>query len=247
MKSPKKTTESQRDGDQRKGGDENLRIKGSQSDRVTQATEETEERPPLAARVRTLQEAVEISLSDKYRSGEPDLVFVFARALKAFEATVGTRLNSADFDPTFNLWWSKAQSVLPSGTDREETRLLLLNAYGHARSPLGSNNLIEAIERAKRSPAPEASRYASNQGLQLLVSVCYHLQLAAGFGPFFLSTRDAARILGFTDPKRAQRILEGLVMDAILTVAEKGRPGSVGGKATRYHYFPLTLRSGTLS
>ena len=59
----------------------------------TDETQETEDVPPLAACVKTLPEAVQLSLNAGLTE---NCLFTFARALKAFEITTNRRLPSAE-------------------------------------------------------------------------------------------------------------------------------------------------------
>jgi hypothetical protein len=166
-----------------------------------------------------------------------DCLFVFARALKAFEVTNRVLLKLEDLASAFSLWWSTATPKLPSDADSDEWRFDFMRAFAKARAPLGANPLHEAIRRAgSLPPPPEAARYPSAK-LQRLVAVCHHLQILAGDSPFFLSVRDAARIMG--TPKklmRASAFLAGLVSDGILTEILRGTPGVKS--ATRYRCKP---------
>src|SRR6266446_7018242 len=77
-----------------------------QRDRETDETQETEDVPPLAACVKTLIEAVQLSLKGGLNK---DCLFTFARALKAFEITTDHRLTPDELQNAFSLWWSTAQ------------------------------------------------------------------------------------------------------------------------------------------
>ena len=68
--------------------------------------------------------------------------------------------------------------------------------------------------------------------LKRLVAVCYHLQLLQGNSPFFLSVRDAAKILGTKNLHQANAMLAGLVRDEILIEVEKG----TRKRATRFRF-----------
>jgi len=200
-------------------------------DRVTDETQATDDVPPLAACVRTLPEAVQVSLKDGVSE---QCLFTFARALKAFEFTTRTKLLPADLGCAFASWWNAARPLLPGDPDFDEWRFDFENAYSHARSPLGANHLEEAIRRADSEPTPSrASRYTSSN-IKRLVAACYHLQVLAGDGVFFLSVRDAARILGTKQLMKASAVLAGLVRDGVLTEISKGTPG--GRKATRFQF-----------
>jgi len=197
--------------------------------RVTHATKATDELPPLAACVQTLPEAVQLSLKDGLTE---QTLFIFARALKAFEITSHMHLSPADLAGAFNLWWSTARTVLPQEADFDEYRFTFQDAFSRARSPLGAHHLKEAVRRADTSPPPsQARRYASAR-IKRLVGVCFQLQKMAGQSPFFLSVRDAARLVGTTRLAEASALLAGLVRDGLLIEVVKGTPA--GRKATRY-------------
>src|SRR5258708_32141405 len=80
-------------------------------------TDCTEEVPPLATRVATLQEAVQFSHQDWNAERSP---FIFARALKALEITTGLKLKPDDLNSAFTLWWALARSKLPPQSDVDE-------------------------------------------------------------------------------------------------------------------------------
>jgi hypothetical protein len=195
-------------------------------------TEETEDVPPLAARVNTLQEAVQLSLSGPLEKA----LFTFSRAILAFEITTNCRLPPEEIEVAFSLWWNTAteKALLPADADFDEYRFDFKATFAKTRVALGANPLEEAIRRADASPmAPQSARYTS-PGLRRLVAVCYHLQTLAGDNPFFLSVRSAARILGMKQNSKAAAMRGGLVRDGVLTEIARGTPG--GRRATRYRF-----------
>lgn len=187
--------------------------------------------PPLATSVNSLPEAVAISLHDCLTD---DTLFIFCRALKAFQVTTRHRLNRDDLEQAFGLWWKSAGPCLPANADFDETRLLFEHAFASTHTPLGANPLTEAISRADTRPLPpEAARYTSVR-LKRLVTVCFHLQCLSGDSAFFLGVRDAAHILGEKRLIAASALLQGLVRDGILLEVTKGKPG--GRRATRFRF-----------
>ena len=192
-------------------------------------TKETEDVKPLAASVRTLPEAVQISLKDGLTD---NCLFTFARALKAFEISTDHRLSRAELQSAFSLWWSTAKGLLPADADFDEWRFEFEDTFAKTNAALGSNSLQEAIRRADSSLLPpQAERYASAK-LKHLVAVCYHLQLFQGRSPFFLSVRDAARIIETKNLYKAGAMMGGLVRDGVLTEAQKG----THTRATRFRF-----------
>lgn len=170
---------------------------------------DTNDKPQIATRVTTLQEAVRLSLKDAWTE---NCLFVFVRLLKAFEVTTGNKLKSADRAGAFSLWWNtaKSSSWLPADADFDEYRLEFEDKFAKVKTPHGANPLAEAIHRADASPMPPQSKRYSSPKLKRLVAVCYQLQLLQGNSPIFLGVRDAARILGTKDRNWANAMLAGL-------------------------------------
>ena len=182
-------------------------------------TEETEDVPALAACVKTLQEAVQLSL---VAGLDEKCLFTFARALKAFEITTNRRLPQAELPAVFMLWWSSAKPLLSPDEEFDEWRFDFEDTFAKTKSALGANSLEEAVRRADSNPLPpQAERYTSLK-LKRLVAICYHLQLLQGRSPFWLGARAAARILVTKNLLQANARLTGLVRDGLLTVVEKG-------------------------
>jgi hypothetical protein len=181
--------------------------------------------------MKTLQEAVQLSLQDKRTDNR---LFIFSRALKAFEITHDRRLAEQELQVAFSLWWSAAKPLLPADADFDEYRFDFEDTFAKTRVALGANPLDEAIRRADTKPLPpQADRYTSTK-IKRLIAVCCHLQILAGDSPFFLGVRDAARILGIKNLYRASATLAGLVRDGVLIEAEKGT--SSGRRATRFRF-----------
>src|SRR5690242_14306780 len=83
----------------------------------TNAMDDSDDKPLNATRVNTLREAVQLSLKDGLTE---NCLFVFARALLAFEATTGIKLQPQDTNSAFTLWWSMAAPLLQADADFEE-------------------------------------------------------------------------------------------------------------------------------
>lgn len=191
------------------------------------------DKPSIATRVTTLQEAVKLALEDAWTE---NCLFIYVRLLKAFEVTTGCKMKSADRAGAFSLWWTtaKSSSWLPEDADFDEYRFDFQDKFAKVKTPHGANPLAEAIRRADTEPLPpQAARYTSDK-LKRLVAVCCQLQLLQGHSPFFLSVRDAAGTLGTKDRNRANAMLTGLITDGILALVEKGKSG--GTRATRFRF-----------
>ena len=201
----------------------------TQSNGDTDVTKETEDVPPLSASVKTLQEAVQLSLKDGLNK---NCLFIFARAIKAFEITHDHRLTPAELQNAFSLWWSAAKPLLPPDADHDEWRFDFEDTFAKTHAPLGSNSLEEAIRRADASPMPPQSARYTSPKIKRLVAVCYHLQLLQVNSPFFLGVRNAAKIGGAKGLPQASAWLAGLVRDGVLIEVEKG----TRKRATRFRF-----------
>src|SRR5689334_7107140 len=96
-------------------------------------TDGTDELPPLATKVSSLQEAVDIAVREEV----PDKSqFILARALKAFEFTTGYKLKPGERDSALGLWWGRMQPHLPPDADFDECRLDFEALFTQIRSPL---------------------------------------------------------------------------------------------------------------
>jgi hypothetical protein len=201
----------------------------NQSHRGTDDTKETDDVPRLAASVSTLQDAARLSLQHGF---DEKSLFIFARALKAFEITTQRRLSSKDLDGAFSLLWSTAEPRLPEDADFDEYRLDFLDKFGVTKAALGSNSLEEAVRRVDKGQfPPQADRYTGSR-IKRLVAVCYHLQVLQGASPFFLSSRDAAKVTGAKSHWQAAAWLSGLVRDGVLIEVKKG----TRLRATRFRF-----------
>lgn len=195
----------------------------------TEDTEETEDVPSLAASVKTLQEAVQLSLKDGLNK---DCLFKFARAIKAFEITHDHRLPPAELQSAFSLWWSTAKPLLPPDADMDEWLFVFEDTYQKTHAALGANSLQEAIRLADANPPPpQAARFPS-PNLKRLIAVCYYLQMLQGNSPFFLGVRDAAKIADAKSLMQAAAWLAGLVHRSVLIEVEKG----TRKRATRFRF-----------
>jgi hypothetical protein len=194
---------------------------------------DSHDKPPIATRITTVQEAVQLSLKDGWNE---NCLFVFARLLKAFEITTGSKLKSADLASAFSLWWNtaKSSSWLPADADFDEYRFDFEDKFGKVKTPHGANPLEEAIRRVDIEPLPSQSNRYPSPKLKRLVAVCYQLQILAGDSPFFLGVRPAAKIVGIKSNFKASAMLNGLVQDGVLRVIEKGK--RMEKKATRFRF-----------
>ena len=156
-------------------------------------------------------------------------VFEFARHLKAIPAI-------ADAEPSslrriVKLWH---QAALPNiGTKPfEDTWGEFLYGWPRVEFPMGEEPMQQILTKAKESKSPSVAMNYDAPETRLLVSVCRELQRATGDGPFYLSCRTAARLVGLGDHVTAWRRMKALVFDGVLELVEKGTQP----RASRYRY-----------
>lgn len=156
-------------------------------------------------------------------------IFSFCRTLKAIPALADQP--AAALRETVECWHRRALGVI--GTKSfDATWSDFRHAWARVRFPKGDDPLALVLQQAMASNPPAcAGRYESPE-MKLLICVCRELQQLAGDRPFFVSCREAARVLGIPDHKAAWRLLRTLVTDGVLEVIERGTKT----KATRYRY-----------
>lgn len=196
-------------------------------DRELKETQDTHD-SARKCRVATISDAVEISLSAGINE---TCLFVFARALKAFEVESGVRLDRPSLESSFSQWWATAKLLLPDGEAWDIWQAEFLMAFEKVRTPLGASTLERALQAVESEPWPVAcSKFSPAIGRVL--AACHHLQRLCGEASFFLSVRDAQRIGGFRTTHTAQAVLMLLVRDGFLKLVETGT--IKGRKATRF-------------
>jgi hypothetical protein len=159
-------------------------------------------------------------------------VFRLARGLRGIVGP--SDLDPAELRPIVREWHRRA---LPHITTKhfEESWIDFLRGWPRVKAPLGVSYMADVLERAKRAdPVSEAGEYEAER-LQLLACLCRELQHDAGDGPFYLSNREAARLLD-VPTMTANRWLFLLVADGVLSVVAKGGTPDAPRRATRYRF-----------
>ncbi len=114
-----------------------------------------------------------------------------------------------------------------------ETESDFLYAWPRVRSPMGSDYLAAIRERALKAQPLELAQAWGLGGSGFLIQLCYELQQDAGDGPFFLSTRDAGRLMHIPH-RTASRLLAALTHNNILEIDKKGAAGT--RRATTFRF-----------
>jgi hypothetical protein len=166
-------------------------------------------------------------------------LFRLARAARSLEQTQGCELTPAEQDEVFRHWYDRTpRALLPDARDNYHAKFL--RACRNARLGLDQDPVGEAWASAQKEPLPaEALRFATNQKLQLLVALCYQLQLLTPDSEFWLSCRDAGACLAIPY-QDANRLLQALEGGKVIRTVTKGTTV----RATRFRYRSLEAANG---
>ena len=156
------------------------------------------------------------------------MVFDCARRLKAIPELREASLKS--LKPIVRRWHAAAIDHVRSKSF-DETWSDFTHAWPRVKQPKGDDALTKAISKARASPLPSVA--LEYDDAQLLVSVCYQLQLAAGDQPFFIGCRSAGSVLGVSHATAA-RYLAMLCADGVLARTSVGTKAT--GTASEYRY-----------
>ncbi len=194
----------------------------------------------------SLLEAVRRAIPQHQHQNNGSL-FLLSRSLLALERHLGRKLALAENMGAFDLWY---QDVSERGLLRpDQTKDAYMSEFGNARKcarvALGDDPTTQAWLRAQSQPLPPEAGVWESQERKLLVALCYQLHLTANGQRWFLSCRDAARLVLPSDPKgfvKANRWLNEFVGLGILEVVEHG----TAVRATRFRYLPQSSSKGAL-
>jgi hypothetical protein len=151
-------------------------------------------------------------------------IFTLARHLEA----IAHDLDADDLEPYVLAFWSATKDP----ADWDEALEQFLDVWDHhkARLPVGNLATI-AGERARNKPDLGWAR-DYRPPIRFLIRICVELaRMRRDYGHFKLSQRDAAKIIGCTQPN-AGRMLHRLCRDGVLLVKDKPPQGCE--KAIKY-------------
>jgi hypothetical protein len=156
-------------------------------------------------------------------------VFGFSRALKCIPEL--RNWTSNDLRPILERWYELALPFI-STKDFDQTRADFEHAWERVKWPKGTQLLAIAREMAVQDPdTPREANGYEDPRTQLLVRVCWQLQLLHGEQPFFLAWHAAGDLIGLSHPEAGRR-LEMLVRDGVLKITE----ANTRRRATRYKF-----------
>jgi hypothetical protein len=184
--------------------------------------------------------------SEKHATHRP--LFDLARLGLSLEMKIGTRLSVMEQKYLFGLWYNTVWASHRDALSRpyEEYELEFLGQYPKARVPIDKGGIDVAIESARNAAMPplppSVTHLEKNPRISLTIKLCWQLSQRSHDGTFYLSCRDAGRVLGL-DRQTALRILDGLTAYGVIERVLKGGNHMVEGKtgaraATIYRWKP---------
>ena len=189
--------------------------------------------PGWMSSIKNVEDAVRHSLPSRVHQNNSRL-FYFARGIKSVEKLQG-EFTPDELRDAFNKWHSAAKPFLRPNLSKEDYFMEFLNAYRQAKYPLGGAAIPTAWKLAKDEPLPtEAGQFESRQR-QLLVALCWQLQITAGQEPFFLSCRTCQELFEHKSHTTSAMWLQSFCALRIIKEIEKG----TNRRASRYVYLSL--------
>lgn len=191
----------------------------------------------------SLEEAIEQAIQEAlpiddeqvgYIGNEP--VFVLCRHLRG--VALPNDFTFEDLKPYVRRWYNLSKDMLID-QDGEmlsfaECWAMFLNCWDKVKYAC-----VDYLELAKKRAKSNKENWAQIQWIDkeeifFLIAVCHELQQLVGDESFFLSSYDAAKILGKSQP-RALVIMKMLEKLKILSCSKRGTKGK-NGKASEYRY-----------
>lgn len=176
--------------------------------------------------VKSIEEAVSISLPAAPRRNNASL-FTLARALIAF-SQFGKPISPLDRLKAFDLWYSSNTFLRNS---RDHYFLEFMNAINTAKTPLGQNPIQSAWQHAKQESLPPEAEHFESREARDLIALCFQLEKSCDSNAWFLSCRDAAKLVGLSHASCANW-LKAFVTLGFLRIVEPGTKQ----RAVRYRW-----------
>lgn len=167
------------------------------SNTETQRTQRTQGTQVVGAAV-ALFDVTPFTPSERGHSDR--LLFDMARRMKTWEKNNRRDPTAAELTAHFSAWWESARDNIDPSMD---FYAYLSKWIGNCMSVKFADDqtpLNTAWQAANEQPLPHEATVTYGpepmpRPMQLLVALCYHLQLAQGESPFFLGSRDAAGLM----------------------------------------------------
>ncbi|MEI9898058.1 MAG: hypothetical protein WDN28_30420 [Chthoniobacter sp.] len=180
------------------------------------------------------------------RRGQSDrLLWAMAGRLKTVEKKLQRHATSEEKAALIKAWWPLAEPYVDPAFDRVAYHAKWLADYKNRKWADDENAITAAWTAAQAESAPVEATvdYDGNpmpEKMQLLVALCYQLQLHCGEAAFYLGSRDAGKLLSM--PHRTVAFWLDILAadDGPYRILKKMRIGSFAERLTNeYLYLPL--------
>jgi hypothetical protein len=158
-------------------------------------------------------------------------LFRFARELKAHPQTVGVAAER--LRPFTERWHARAVELGHEEWSAELVHWCFSEVWGTVQFAAGADVVGACAERAENGSLPACALKFDDSRMRLLVGLCCQLQRVHGDSEFFLSCRDAGRVLGVRH-EEAALMLRVLASDDVGILRVTKRPPRGSPKAIRY-------------
>lgn len=163
-----------------------------------------------------------------------------ARRNKRWERDEGRKSTVAERAATFDSWWNEAKNHVDPAMGYWAFHAKWLRCCNEARYADDETPLSAAWKAVtENSLPPEATQQRAEplqRPMQLLIALCYQLQLAQGTKPFGLGSRDAGRLLGVPHAT-VFYWLEGLCNPDGFAILKKVKIGSLAENLTNEYLY----------
>jgi hypothetical protein len=173
--------------------------------------------------------------------------FKLLRDLKAVEKEIGRKLQIAELAIAFDEWHRLSLPFLDPAKTREHYEAKFLSEYAKVRFATGEGTLATALENVAKLPPDQlpiipAKPNAPDSWRRL---VALHCELARfTVDGYFLSYRDAAKVLDGLSHQEAYEITGALATLVVITFVGKGQPGVNSRKAAEFRYLLSQSENG---
>lgn len=203
------------------------RTRRRRRDRESKETKETQDSAQVAC-VGTLLDAVRISLDKRINK---DTLFLFWRALLAFEIKVGAKIPESELDIIFNQWWAVAKPKLPKDADYNLYLAKFTYLFRRVKVPLKVDPLEEAMQYAAMNEPPKELGPIVGR----VYLMCEKLKSMSNDGSFYISFRTIGKALDMRGNYDPGAIMSELERRGIIRMIQKG----TGRQSNRYRWVKI--------
>jgi hypothetical protein len=173
--------------------------------------------------------------------------FKLLRDLKAVEKEIRRKLQIAELVIAFDEWHRLSLPFLDPAKTREHYEAKFLSEYPKVRFATGEGRLATALENVAKLPPDQlpiipAKPNAPDSWRRLAALHCELARLTVD--GYFLSYRDAARVLDGLSHQEAYEITGALTTLGVITFVGKGQPGMKSRQASEFRYLLSQRENG---